>query len=323
MSRDDGWSAAWIAERLAEQKEVASVSTLSQHLMQVHRKRDIVLVGTIGVLQVRLADVRWVLSQQSGIKFVANVPTKATFSGDAITYAKKHGAAIGGFGDLRRALTLRNPASYVDRETAFRERGLEQHDRVEAFHRLDDNRYTIERDGLPPVTVVFLYDYDLSADAVRTAISECGPFQAVIQNEPEWTDLDARASGRDACKHQNSKMGRIPRGVESYMDLDILSQLVNEAERISPKFRDVRWYAFGSWARGESAYNDIDVLIVYGDGIESQALREELKKLSLSMPLDLYLFHEEEEQEFTFVEGQKCRCIFPPEAVVTQRVDLD
>jgi predicted nucleotidyltransferase len=96
------------------------------------------------------------------------------------------------------------------------------------------------------------------------------------------------------------------------MGLDILSQLLNEAERIAPKFRDVRWYAFGSWARGESVYNDIDVLIVYGDGIESQALREELKGLSLSMPLDLYLFHEEEEQEFTFVDGQKCRCIFPP-----------
>jgi hypothetical protein len=184
MSRDDGWSAAWIAERLTVQKEVTSVSTLSQHLIQVHRTRDIVLVGTIGVLQVRLADVQWALSQQSGIKFVANVPAKATFAGDAINYVKKHGAALGGFGDLRRALTLRNPASYIDRETAFRERGLEQHDRVEAFHRLDDNRYTIERNGLPPITVVFLYDYDLSADAVRTAISGCGPFQAVIKMNP-------------------------------------------------------------------------------------------------------------------------------------------
>ena len=203
MSRADGWSAAWIAQRLAGQKEVASVSTLSQHLIQVHRTRDIVLVGTIGVPQVRLADVRWVLSQQSGIKFIANVPAKATFSGDAINYAKEHGAAIGGFGDLRRALSLHNPASYVDRETTFRERGLEQHDRVEAFYRLDDNRYTIERNELPPVTVVFLYDYDLSADAVRTAIFECGPFQAVIKMNPNG---QISTHARQAAMHAGIKI---------------------------------------------------------------------------------------------------------------------
>ena len=76
---------------------------------------------------------------------------------------------------------LVNPSSYIDRETLFRERGLNQHDRVKDFVRLDDNRYIISRHELPDVTVIFLYDYELSADAVRTAISECGSFQAIIK----------------------------------------------------------------------------------------------------------------------------------------------
>lgn len=97
------------------------------------------------------------------------------------------------------------------------------------------------------------------------------------------------------------------------MDLEILSKLVAEAERIAARFQDVRWYVFGSWARGEPAFNDVDVLIVYGGTVESQALRGELRALCLSMPLDLYLFHEDEEKEFSFVSGQSCRCIFPQE----------
>lgn len=186
MTRSDEWTAGWVRDKLLEQKrkEVRSVDLLSRNLIQVNRAMDSVLVATLAVSPVRVADVQWALGQQAGIRFVANISSAAKLSGDAIKYAKNQGAALGGFGDLGHALKLPNPGTYVDKETSFREQGLRQHDRVKAFHRLDDNRYTIERHGHPPVTVVFLYDYDLSADAVRTATSEYGPFQAVIKMNP-------------------------------------------------------------------------------------------------------------------------------------------
>ena len=96
------------------------------------------------------------------------------------------------------------------------------------------------------------------------------------------------------------------------MDLDVLSRLIHEAQRVETHFKGLRWYAFGSWAQGDSAFNDVDVLVVYSDGVDSRSLWREIEPLLCSMPLDLYLFHEEEEREFAFVARQGCcRRIFP------------
>jgi predicted nucleotidyltransferase len=95
------------------------------------------------------------------------------------------------------------------------------------------------------------------------------------------------------------------------MEIEILERLVLEARRIAEKFHAVRWYAFGSWSRGEQDYEDIDVLIVYGDGIDSEEIRSELRDLCLSLPVDLYLFHEHEEQELSFIAGQHCQLVYP------------
>ena len=98
---------------------------------------------------------------------------------------------VGRLGDLNRALSLPQVREYVDPETRFRERGLEQHARVASFERLDLNRYIIERHGLPTLTVVFLNDYDLSAEALRQARTEHGAFDIVVASNPNGrvTDL--------------------------------------------------------------------------------------------------------------------------------------
>ena len=189
MSRPDEWSAAWIAKHIVDkndhQKDLVDASPLSGNLLKVQRKRDVVLVGTLGVSPlVQRSDVKWALGQSEGIAFVANVPSKARFAGDAISFAKEHGAGLGGFGDLRNALSLQDPASYVDRETAFRERGLAQHSRVKSFVRVDDCKYTVARHAHGDVTVVFLYDYDLGADAVRAALADYGKFSAIVKMNP-------------------------------------------------------------------------------------------------------------------------------------------
>lgn len=94
------------------------------------------------------------------------------------------------------------------------------------------------------------------------------------------------------------------------MDLKIVERIRLEASRLSGRFRGMRWYAFGSWSRDDADFEDIDVLVVYGDGIDSEAVRSELRGLRLSMPLDLYMFHESEETQFKFIEGQECRVIY-------------
>jgi predicted nucleotidyltransferase len=95
------------------------------------------------------------------------------------------------------------------------------------------------------------------------------------------------------------------------MDVDIVMRLVREAHRVALRFPSSRWYVFGSWSRGEAEFDDIDLLIVYPEGINSQELRGELKGLLFSMPVDLYLLQEAEEREFNFVAAQQCKQIFP------------
>ena len=54
-----------------------------------------------------------------------------------------------------RAVRAVDVSAYKSQEVTFLERGLHQHSRVADFERVHDRLYSISRDGLPSVTVVF------------------------------------------------------------------------------------------------------------------------------------------------------------------------
>ena len=73
---------------------------------------------------------------------------------------------------------------YISRDLTFVEQSLPQHDRVESIERLADRQYLVNRHDLPAVTVVFLHEYDLTVDHVRTAKSRYGSFNAIVITNP-------------------------------------------------------------------------------------------------------------------------------------------
>lgn len=178
------WTGQWIAKILRSSDEVAAVEALTSQLVQVVRKKH----PTIQVLAVAVARfdasmLRSLLADTQHASFVVNISKEAHITEDALALAKEMAVGIGGVGDLLGAIELADVSKYVSKELTFIERGLDQHNRVLGYERLDDRLYRINRRGLSDLTVVFLNEYELTADHIRTAWARYGTFRfAVITN---------------------------------------------------------------------------------------------------------------------------------------------
>jgi hypothetical protein len=142
------------------------------------------MVGAIAKERVTGDVVRALFVEIPWISFVVNATKEAIIEGQAFDVAKTYNAGIGGFGDLLRALNMPDVSKYINPKTKWIERGMAQHTRVKGFQKLDDSRYLIIRHERRAVIVMFLDEYELSADAVRTAISRYGSFDAIDKTDP-------------------------------------------------------------------------------------------------------------------------------------------
>lgn len=200
------WTGRWVADKMHGRENVTSVTVLSPQRIQIVRNEfPTVVVGTTAVERVDAAVVSDLLVPAPSPSFIVNVPKESYVTGDALQLAAKHGFAIGGLGDLMRAVKLPSPAQYVSPEFTFVERGLKQHTRISRYDRLDDRSYLVIRKGLNPVHVAFLNEYELIADHLRVARDRYGDFViAVITNpsgNPTSSALNVAASmGIQVCK---------------------------------------------------------------------------------------------------------------------------
>lgn len=118
------------------------------------------------------------------IQFIVNVPRDARVTGDALA-AVSGKAAIGTMADLARALRDDDDLSaHVYKETAYVERGLQQHSAVTNMVILDRGRYRLERGARKAVTVVVANDYELTADRVRTLVQIFAEFDLIALSNP-------------------------------------------------------------------------------------------------------------------------------------------
>lgn len=185
MGDNDAWTGPWASPRLMERKDVTAVKSLSNSRLQVARKDyGDCIVGTMSVDRLTGDVLRTFLEEDPKPIFVANIRTAAIVTGDAIDLAKSLQVGLGGFGDLQRALSQATLSTYVDPETQFITRALSQHTKVSNYVQLDDRRFRIERKGLGDVVVLFLNDYELSAEHVRDAIASYGAFDAIVDKNP-------------------------------------------------------------------------------------------------------------------------------------------
>jgi hypothetical protein len=195
--RDDGWSAKWVAEKIAKHDNVRSVEVVSSNEIHVERKTGGSLkIATMSADRVDEETVAALLMEKENIDFVVNIPKAAYIVGNTFALAEERNFGFGGFDDLLGALRSESLRTYVNKEFEFVLRSLRQHKIVSQVTRVDDRRLLVQRKGLDPVTVLILNDYELTAEHVRNGIDRYGKFQAIVRSNPNGrvTDAAARAA---------------------------------------------------------------------------------------------------------------------------------
>ncbi len=184
-SSDADWTGKWVAEKMQNFEGIVSARVRSPQLVQLERRQmTMILVATTAVACVNADVLRPLLDSEKDLAFVVNVPKESFVAGDALHLAKSRGIPVGGLRDLMSAVALRDVRTYVSKEFRFIERGLQQHTRVVSYKRLDDRRYRVVRCGLEPAVVVFLNEYELTADHIRTARDRYGLFRLLVLTNP-------------------------------------------------------------------------------------------------------------------------------------------
>lgn len=188
--------------------KVTSANLLSPQRVQLVREDyPPIVVGTMSVERVDEAALSMLLSDPSPLSFVVNIPKESYVAGDALRRAKVNGFAIGGLGDLMRAVSLPNVGQYMSPEFTFVERGLTQHSRIQSYDRLDDRCYLLNRKGLDSLKVVFLNEYELTADHLRTARHRYGEFEIAVFTNPNGNSTSSAQSTASAMNIQICKWG--------------------------------------------------------------------------------------------------------------------
>ncbi|MFG0245565.1 MAG: hypothetical protein ACF8MF_05875 [Phycisphaerales bacterium JB052] len=189
----------WVADNVSDHDDVLKIEVVSDQVIKVYRqKHDPFFAGIVSAKCVAKEVIEELVKSDFDIDIIVNIPKDAIWVGEAINFAEDNSIATGSYGDLLRVIHLDDVRSYLPRERKFIERGLRQHDRITRFVRLYDNVYKISRRGLPDLTVAMLYEYELTADALRTARDRYGAFSIAVITNPNGS---ATSSASDVAKN--------------------------------------------------------------------------------------------------------------------------
>lgn len=209
------WIGRWVGQKIRENSAVQDVESVGDQVLRVKRARDVFALGTTAVECVTGATLRTLEPEDLGkLSFVVNVPKDSYWVGEAIDRLLDCGVAFGGMSDLHRALSqCADVRQYRNREFAYVERALSQHDAVEDMTRVHDRKYVLHRRTLPNYIIVLINEYELTKEHVRTARERYGNFDAILITNPNG---NATAQAREIAKgigsdvyHLGQLMGRI------------------------------------------------------------------------------------------------------------------
>jgi hypothetical protein len=198
----------WVAANLRKAEHVTQVEVLSDQVLRVSRDKYAPYVaGIVSVKCVKVDDIMPLVESELGVEIIANVPKESYWTGEAIMLAQVHSIATGSYGDLLRVIDDEDVRAFQQKETAFIERGLRQHDRIVSFDRVHDRIYLIRRKGLPDVTVAMLNEYELTADHLRTARDRYGNFSLAVITNPNGRATSAANEAAQAMGVEILKWG--------------------------------------------------------------------------------------------------------------------
>jgi len=190
MPRPPQETTAWVADRIAETTDATGTKVTSPFTFRVNRK-DLPSFEVLVLSAAKVTDdiLDPLLADAPSASFVVNVPKNGIWTESGIATARSHDCAFGGIGELMSALhqKLDDVSAFIKKENAFVERGLDQHDNVSHFDQEYDRVYMVHRPGMKSLRVVLLNEYELTAEHVRTARTNYGPFDIVLMTNPNGT----------------------------------------------------------------------------------------------------------------------------------------
>lgn len=195
MARPISETTAWVAQVMREKGGVRGVDQVSDRSIRISRDRHPpYIAGIISKRDVVADDVHAVLGEEPDVDIIINVPSSGVWQGSGIFATQLAGVAFGGMGDLQSCIDREDPSAYVKSEYEFIERGLRQHNRVQAIIREADRLFLLHRNGLPEIRVLALYEYELTADHIRTARERYGSFDLVLISNPNGRPTEGAAN---------------------------------------------------------------------------------------------------------------------------------
>lgn len=174
----------WMDKKLSTKQSVDNVIAHdNQTLTVTTRNGGIYLVGAVNGGRIELSDLNEYLDgKQLNILIIHG--DLLFMSGDAIELLRSKGIAYDSFGRFSTGLDLDNISEHLDKENKFISRGLLQHSAVSSVERLTNKKYMVERHSKPSLIILSVNDYDLSAEAVRTACQIHGSCDIILSSNP-------------------------------------------------------------------------------------------------------------------------------------------
>jgi len=186
MARSIEATAAWVADRIRKLGGITAVDVLPSGSLRISRKGYPPFVaGVLSEAVVTKAHVEGVLSVAADAEIIVNIPVESKWTGPAIEAARGNRVAWGGLKDLMSVAGHDNVRGHERSEYQFAERLLRQFGIVERIEREADRLWILYRkQGLQPLRVVALNEYELTGDNIRTARDRYGAFDLVFLNNP-------------------------------------------------------------------------------------------------------------------------------------------
>lgn len=208
----------WVLNRLSQSESYSAVTQVDDDLLEVELKdRPSFIVGVLGEQAcVERPAVEPLFSKSAKPTFITNIPSKTIWSGAAINFIHGAPASFGRVGEISTAARAEPVSTYRNKDLSFFERCFEQHSSVSKVSRVYDRVFLLERSSrLPPLTVVLVDAYDMSAEDVRNARSTYGSFDIALKTTSyggvtSAAESAAESMGAEAFKLREF-MGRLNR----------------------------------------------------------------------------------------------------------------
>lgn len=192
----------WLIGTLNVHTNVETAERLGRGLVKITRKRgSTVVVGILTASPVEYCHIKPFLDATPRPIMIINIPTRALWLGEVIEELEAEGIAFGQMYDLYRALEQQDDlAKYQRPEFYYVERIFDQHRNVLSRRRISDRAYRLSRHKGDDVTIALTQEYEVTADAVRTAYTDHAPLDVLLKTNP-YGRISQQA--RDVAKKLN------------------------------------------------------------------------------------------------------------------------